>query len=122
MQTVQNQDIKEELTGSSFSCTWRSPLGYKLKTDIKISEVKPKSMVRLDATGDLEGSVICDLKDYKNGTLIKITWEVDTKLKWMNTFKPFLKPIFVASHHKVMANGLQGFNNYLTNKYKNPAN
>lgn len=117
MQNVHNLKMTKSLVGSTFSCTWRSPVGYKLKTNIKIDDVKHQKFVSLISTGDLDGSVTCTLAGDSDKTTIEIDWQVDTRRKWMNTLRPILKPIFIASHHKVMDSGLHGFNKYLASKY-----
>ena len=105
--------MTKTLVGSSFSCDWRAPLGYKLRTDIVIDKIIKLNQVRLQASGDLDGTVTCIITKQGDSTRIDMDWQVITTKKWMNLLSPILKPIFTASHHAVMARGQRGFIKYL---------
>ena len=105
--------MTKELAGSSFSCDWQAPIGYKLRTNIVIVKVVDLQMVRLKSTGDLSGTVTCMLTIEGDSTRIDIDWQVDTNKRWMNILSPILKPIFILSHHAVMHRGEKGLIRYL---------
>jgi hypothetical protein len=102
------------LVGTVFTCRWRAPVGYKLKTRIIICEVIPGKFVTLKATGDLTGWVKCMVKAVGNRTHVDIQWGVETSKPWMNLLYPVLKPLFTQSHHAVMKSGELGLQEYIS--------
>ena len=105
--------MTKDLEGSTFSCDWQAPIGYKLRTDIVIDEVINLKKVRLKSTGDLSGTVTCMLTIEGDSTRIDIDWQVVTNKRWMNFLSPILRPIFIMSHHAVMHRGEKGLIKYL---------
>lgn len=116
LQNVHDLAMKEMLVGSTFSCTWRAPMGYKLRTDIVIDQVVELKKVRLHSSGDLVGTVTCNLRRSDGSTHIDIDWQVDTNKSWMNHASHLLRPIFVYNHHAVMRSGARGLSEYLQSK------
>jgi hypothetical protein len=110
---VRNMKIAKGLSGSSFSCSWRAPLGYRLGSDIKIGKIVKPDSVTLHSDGDLRGTVTCQLIEKDSQTRIEIEWRVETAKAWMNYLTPLLRPIFVYSHHAVMRSGERGLRDYL---------
>lgn len=106
------------LSGSSFSCTWRAPLGYRLKSDVVIDKINEPEQVMLQSDGDLRGTVTCQLLESNDQTHIEIDWHVETTKAWMNYLTPLLRPIFVYSHHAVMRGGERGLRAYLKTNHK----
>jgi hypothetical protein len=114
LKDVRNMRLVKGLSGTTFSCTWQSPTGYRLKSDITIGEIVDKRQVTLQAEGDLRGTVTCQLSEPSAGhTRIEIDWRVQTTKRWMNYLTPLLKPVFIYNHHAVMRSGEQGLQNYL---------
>jgi len=105
---VQNMQLQPGLSGSTFSCYWRAPIGYKLKSDIAIGTIKPLKSVQLYSRGDLSGTVTCRLSNRGGRTHIAIDWQVQTTKNWMNALVPILRPVFIQSHHAVMKSGERG--------------
>ena len=105
--------MTDDLVGSSFSCDWQAPIGYKLRTDIVIDQVIKLKKVSLKSSGDLDGTVTCILTIQGDSTRIDIDWQVDTTKAWMNKLSPFLRPLFILSHHAVMRRGEKGLIEYL---------
>jgi hypothetical protein len=110
---------KGSLQGTKFSCEWLAPIGYRLHTDVKITEVMPLKIVRLETFGDLHGTVVCRISG-KNTTHVAIEWQVATTKPWMIALQPLLKPFFIWSHHAVMRNGERGLQEYIAARIKNP--
>ncbi|HEY5442822.1 MAG TPA: hypothetical protein VIJ68_04750 [Candidatus Saccharimonadales bacterium] len=104
------------LSGTSFSCTWWAPTGYRLKSDVAIGKVVSDQEVILHADGDLRGSVSCRLSESNGQTKIDIDWRVETTKPWMNRLAFALRPIFVWSHHAVMRSGERGLHRHLAAK------
>lgn len=113
LKDVHDMNITSGLEGTSFSCSWQAPIGYRLKTDVTITKVDHLSTVILEASGDLIGTVTCDIKEIDGRTHVDIDWQVDTTKTWMNNLSPVLRPFFVWSHHAVMRSGEQGLRRYL---------
>lgn len=53
------------------------------------------------------------LESYEESTAMTLYWNVYTTKAWMNVLAPFLRPIFVFSHNKVMRDGLHGLQAHL---------
>jgi hypothetical protein len=104
------------LSGTSFSCTWRAPLGYKLDCHIVIGETIDAKRVSLNVNGDLRGQVVCALSDDGNHTRVEVDWQVETTAAWMNRLAPLLKPVFTWGHHAVMRSGQAGLQCYLAKR------
>ncbi len=113
LKDVHNMHITKDLQGTSFSCAWQAPIGYRLRTKVIISQVDDLEMVMLETTGDLIGTVTCRLIEDNSCTHIDIDWQVDTGRTWMNLLAPLLKPFFIWSHHAVMRSGERGLQRYL---------
>jgi hypothetical protein len=111
-------DVKyaKDLNGARFSCIWRSPAGYRLKSDVLIGEAIPAKQVTLHTDGDLRGRVHCHLSEDNGRTRINIKWEVETTRAWMNHLTFALRPIFVWNHHAVMRSGERGLQHHLQTK------
>ncbi len=113
LKDVHNMQVTPGLQGTCFSCAWQAPIGYRLRTDVIISQVDQLETVNLDTTGDLIGTVICRLSELDDHTRIDIDWQVDTTQPWMNHLTPLLRPFFIWSHHAVMRSGERGLQRYL---------
>jgi hypothetical protein len=108
--------LVDGLTGTTFSCTWRSPIGYRLRSDITIGEIIGSRQITLHSKGDLQGTVVSRLHESAGQTRIAIDWQVQTTKPWMNFLTPVLRPFFVHSHHAVMRSGERGLRDYLHTK------
>lgn len=106
--------LTPDLQGTTFSCSWQAPIGYRLKTSIIISEVNHLKDVTLKADGDLVGTVTCHITEVTGRTHVDINWEVDTTKPWMNHLHFILRPFFIASHHSVMRSGERGLQKYIS--------
>jgi Polyketide cyclase / dehydrase and lipid transport len=100
------------LSGTVFSCSWQAPVGYRLRTEVRIGKVVRHHIVTLHTAGDLQGTVTCRLSADGNNTRIDIDWQVVTKRRWMNLSALLLRPLFIRAHHAVMRSGEQGLCSY----------
>ncbi|NDL57285.1 hypothetical protein [Phytoactinopolyspora mesophila] len=97
------------LVGSRAVCTWKSPLGYRLRTSLLVTEVVEGTRVRMAAGGDLTGLAEVALSELPGGgTRIDVTWWVHTTRTWMNLLAPALRPLFLLGHRAVMRGGERG--------------
>jgi hypothetical protein len=111
---VHDMNLANGLSGTTFSCTWQAPVGYRLKSVVTLGKVIDLKQVTLHSDGDIEGTVVCRLKEKTAGqTNVKIDWQVMTTKAWMNYLAPLLKPLFIYNHHAVMRSGERGLRNYL---------
>lgn len=113
---VHDMKLAPNLAGSSFSCTWKAPIGYRLKSDIIIGDIVYLESVTIHAHGDLLGTVICRIHDEDGKTRLEIDWQVVTTKPWMNRLTFLLRPLFVWSHHAVMRSGEHGLRNYIKSR------
>ncbi len=116
LSNVHNMRLVDGLTGSTFSCTWRSPTGYRLNSDIVIGTIEADRQITLHSDGDLRGTVTCQLGEKAGRTTIEIDWRVQTTKAWMNYLTPLLRPVFIYNHHAVMRSGERGLRYYLHTK------
>jgi len=94
--------------GERLRMTVRSPLGYRLRIALTIDDVVPGSALAASSRGDLQGSGRMELHDDGAGTAVAFSWDVITRVRWMNATAPFLRPAFVAAHSAVMSRGERG--------------
>jgi hypothetical protein len=113
LKDVRDTRITADLKGTSFSCSWQAPIGYRLRTDIILSDIEYLKTVTLQTDGDLIGTVTCHIKETAGRTHVDIDWQVDTTKAWMNRLAPLLKFFFIASHHAVMRSGERGLRRHL---------
>jgi hypothetical protein len=110
---IRNMKVAADLEGTSFSCTWKAPLGYSLHSHITIGEAVKENQVKLHVNGDLLGVVTCILSAESGSTRVDIDWQVETTLRWMNRLTPVLRPVFLWGHHYVMRSGERGLRKHL---------
>lgn len=94
--------------GSKAMLCYRAPLGYRLKLRITITEHVQGELLAFTSTGDLEGNGSWSFEEKDGSTTMVILWNVTTTKRWMNMAAPFLKPLFVRGHHRVMSDGERG--------------
>ena len=84
--------------GRSYRYTWRSRLGYRLRFAIRVTRVRPPTLIEAEARGDLE---------------VRYHWQVRTRRRWMNLLAPLARPLFTWSHHTMMRQGAHGLAGFL---------
>ncbi|ABY22523.1 conserved hypothetical protein [Renibacterium salmoninarum ATCC 33209] len=103
--------------GEELMLTVRSPLGYKLRVGLKITDITHLSRLQVSGSGDLNGVGGTNFADEGSSeqpkTVISIGWTVRTTKRWMNLLAPVAAPAFSWAHRKVMADGERRFQNYL---------
>jgi hypothetical protein len=104
----------EPAVGAEFVLVVRSPIGYRLRVNLRITQVEPERLIAADAAGDLRGrgSIIAHAAD--EGSILTFFWDVETRRAWMNLTAPVLGPVFVRAHERVMARGERGLRTALT--------
>lgn len=99
--------------GDRYRMKIRTKFGYRLSFYFIIVEKKEQSLIRLEATGDLEGYGIFRLKQSGEYTHLYYHWEVQTVKPWMRLCEPWLRPFFVWNHNHVIGQGIRGLNSSL---------
>lgn len=94
--------------GNIRSYTIKSPLGYKLNFDLKLTKLVYGKLLEGNASGDLVGTGVWYFKEDHNITYITCVWDVKTTIKWMNTFRFILAPVLRWNHAQVMKKGAKG--------------
>lgn len=95
--------------GSKFVLSVRSPVGYKLRARLAVSEIVPGRLVRATSAGDLDGSGEMTLDELRPElTVIQFKWDVSPQKKWMNATDFLLRPVFTSAHDAVMKAGERG--------------
>jgi hypothetical protein len=104
--------------GAEYDCTWRSSMGYKLRFHIVITKYTHDKEIAFTASGDLLGGGEFRMRKSDNkSTDITIKWNVATTKKWMRLFGPFLRPLFIINHDKLMREGETGLANYVAKSH-----
>ncbi len=92
--------------GSAYRVRWRAPVvPYQVRFDFHVDAVdQPRSMAG-HARGALEGNGMWRL--FEDGGVCAVTfdWEVRTTRAWMNALAPLARPVFSASHDRLMRRG-----------------
>ncbi|WP_116950495.1 SRPBCC family protein [Jiangella endophytica] len=102
-----------DLVGSTATCTWRSPVGYRLTFALTVTGVEPGRLVVLAADGDLTGTSTVAFGAEPGGTRLDIELRVVTTRTWMNAAGPLLGPLFRYGHRVVMSRGERGLRRVL---------
>lgn len=109
--SLETADVRRTpgLVGSAATCTWRSPVGYRLTFVLTLTGVEPGRLVVLAADGDLAGtSTVRFAPEPDGGTRLDIELRVSTAKAWMNAAGLVLGPVFRYGHHAVMRRGERG--------------
>ncbi|HEY9424452.1 MAG TPA: hypothetical protein VIP54_06585 [Microterricola sp.] len=88
----------------------RSPLGYRLRVRLRLTEVVAGDMLAASSTGDLRGagSLMIEPGAAAGESALTIRWDVATTRAWMNATGWLLRPAFERAHTRVMAHGEAG--------------
>lgn len=94
--------------GRVTAITTRGVLPYDVNWQVTVLETKAPNLIRIAATGDVEG--LGDWRLAQQGDLVQLVydWRVRVGKPWMRHFEFLLKPLFVANHNWVMRRGEQG--------------
>ncbi|MEO7617572.1 MAG: SRPBCC family protein [Candidatus Saccharibacteria bacterium] len=98
--------------GSTSELLWRSPLGYKLKLILTLTEAIEPRHTSFTSDGDLVGSGRCDLSGNET-TTVSIIWQVAPTKPWMKALGTLLTPVFKANHTSLMKAGERGLRQHL---------
>ncbi len=98
----------ETSVGGTFALSVRSPLGYRLRTHLTLTEVAPVRSLAASSVGDLRGHGRIELERAAGGTIVTTRWDVVTARAWMNATAFLLRPLFAAAHARVMRAGERG--------------
>lgn len=99
--------------GACFDATVRAPLGYRLSATIETVQTEPCRLLRMRATGSVEGTGLWELEDRGAATEVRFTWDVHTTERWMDVLAPVARPVFERSHGIVMRNAARTAARYL---------
>ncbi|GHA19178.1 SRPBCC family protein [Oceanisphaera arctica] len=103
----------ERGTGRVYRYHWRSPLGYSLCFDIRVTRLYAPWLIVGQASGDVEGWGCWQLSEAAGITRVRYRWRVRTTRRWMNLTAPLARPLFVWSHDAMMHNGALGLSRWL---------
>ncbi len=106
--------------GSHYECRWNSGVGYRLQTQIYVTDYLEDHHVYFTCSGDLNGTgtfVVSSANEPQ--TNVEIHWDVETAKPWMNIFSSVLRPFFVYFHHRLMKRGETGLQRYLNRATSN---
>jgi len=94
--------------GAQFLLLVRSPLGYRLRVTMRITQSEPARLIAADAVGDLRGHGAITVRAVGGGSILTFVWEVETQRLWMNLAAPLMHGAFARAHDRVMARGERG--------------
>lgn len=100
--------------GQRANAVWQGPLGYSLEMSIEAVERVEPDFLRGVASGDVVGEGLWRLEAKDDGwTSVAFNWDVRATKRWMVALAPVARPVFVAGHDKVMAEGARGLASHL---------
>jgi hypothetical protein len=111
--------------GAALRIAVRSPLGYGLRCDLRVTDLVPGRSLTADSTGDLSGRGRIRVDPDAAGSRIRFEWDVSPRRAWMRALSPVLRPVFSAAHGLVMRAGERGLRRALARDasgLRNPAN
>jgi len=88
--------------------TFRSRLPYDLVFDMRTTRVEPHGLLAGEATGELVGTGVWQLREEGGRTVVQYNWDVSTSRPWMNWLAPIARPIFAWNHDVIMRWGEEG--------------
>ena len=100
--------IAEPAVGTTCTLIVRSPLGYRLRVDLRIVAFEPHRLIAASADGDLRGRGSVEVEAAAGGSVVRFHWDVVSEPPWMNVTAFALRPLFLAAHARVMARGQRG--------------
>jgi hypothetical protein len=81
---------------------------YSIKFTLKVTETAPGYYIYGVAEGDLIGAGLWELAEENGIVTVRYYWNVETTIRWMNSWAWLLKPFFSYSHKLVMRWGGEG--------------
>lgn len=97
------------VAGERLALLVRSPLGYRLRVRLTLTEVEPGRSIAAASTGDLRGAgrvVVAEAGE--EASVVVFHWDVSTERAWMNATAFALRPVFERAHTAVMRAGERG--------------
>ncbi|MFP5332417.1 MAG: hypothetical protein ACLGHX_08685 [Acidimicrobiia bacterium] len=94
--------------GARYRNRVRTPMLYGFTYETEIVEVAA-GRIRLDSTGDLEGTGLFEYASLETGgALLRFSWLVQTSRRWMNLVGPLARPVFTWNHDLLMTDFARG--------------
>jgi hypothetical protein len=94
--------------GSVLRYTWRSRLPYRLRFDMRTTEVARHERLCGEASGELRGVGRWTFAEALGVTRVRYEWEVEATKRWMRLLAPVARPAFEWNHDVVMGWGEAG--------------
>ncbi len=95
-----------ERVGSAYRVRWRAPIvPYRVRFDFHVDVVDEPHSMAGHARGALAGDGWWRLFEDDGVSAVTFDWEVRTTRAWMNALAPVARPVFTASHHRLMGRG-----------------
>ena len=94
--------------GDTIRLVVRSPIGYRLRITLALTEVIAGRAIAATSAGDLAGRGRLDLVSAGTGSELTWSWQVEVRKRWMRAVGPVVRPAFEAAHRAVMSRGERG--------------
>ncbi|ALS60892.1 SRPBCC family protein [Pandoraea norimbergensis] len=88
--------------------TWHGALPYSLTFDTRVTHVESMREIRVEASGDAEGTGLWRFDTEGSITVVRYGWDVRTNRAWMSKLAPLAQPLFRWNHNYVMRRGGEG--------------
>lgn len=98
----------EQGIGSVRHFTWKGPLPYQLRFDVRVTQIVPHTLLEGWASGEVEGMGRWRFADEGGITVVQYEWDVRTNRQWMTWLAPLAWPLFKWNHDRVMRQGAEG--------------
>lgn len=91
--------------GEEMTLQVRSPLGYRLRVELTLTEVEEPTRLAATSAGDLAGIGRIIVTPHGGGSDVRVLWEVAVRKRWMRAVAPIMRPAFAWAHERVMDDG-----------------
>lgn len=101
-------DVPSGTVGARYRNKVGTPMLYGFTYETEIVDVST-GRIRLDSTGDLEGTGLFEYESTESGGVhLRFSWLVQTPKWWMNLVGPVARPVFTWNHDHLMSEFARG--------------
>lgn len=105
----QPADGDSPAAGSVYRHTVRTPFGYRLRYEIRVTGIESHRSVDAEVSGDLVGRGRAVAEAAGDEATVRFLWLVAVSKPWMRRLSPVARPAFTWAHRRLMADFGEGF-------------
>ena len=85
----------------------RAPAAYRLRLDLRLTEVEAPQRAVIDVTGDIVGRSWVGVEPNGDGSLVSLAWTLAPDRRLLRLLGVFARPILVHGHDWILDEGLR---------------